>query len=110
MLPALPGAPLVRVQPRLALAPFAARCNAGARLAARPGWEVPVLAARLADATCRLEEFQQGELARFRALSQETRAATNSYLAGAIESSETNEAGRRFRERKTQERSDEEGS
>ena len=54
--------------------------------------------------------FQQGELARFRALSQEARAATNSYLAGAIESSETNEAGRRFRERKEQERSDEEGS
>jgi tetratricopeptide (TPR) repeat protein len=36
---------------------------AGARLAARPGWEVPVLATRLADATCRLEELQAEELA-----------------------------------------------
>ncbi len=54
--------------------------------------------------------FHQDELARFRALSQETRAATNSYLAGAIESSETNEAGRRFSRRKAQERSDEQGS
>jgi len=54
--------------------------------------------------------FHRGELARFRALSRETRAATNSFLAGAIESSETNEAGRRFRKRRAQERSDEQGS
>jgi hypothetical protein len=29
--------------------------------------------------------FQRGELARFSALSKETRAATNSYLVGAME-------------------------
>jgi tetratricopeptide (TPR) repeat protein len=36
---------------------------AGARLLARPGWDVGVLAERLADATGRLEELQAGELA-----------------------------------------------
>src|SRR5438045_1084182 len=53
--------------------------------------------------------FHRGELARFRALSKETRAATNSYLVGAIEGGETNEAGQRFRKRKALERSDEQG-
>ena len=53
--------------------------------------------------------FPRGTLARFTALSKETRAATNSYLAGMIEASETHEAGRRFRERKAQERADEQG-
>jgi hypothetical protein len=37
---------------------------AGARLAARPGWEVGVLAERLADATARLEDLEAGELCR----------------------------------------------
>ena len=36
---------------------------AGARLAARPGWPVRVLAERLADATHRLDELAAGELA-----------------------------------------------
>ena len=49
--------------------------------------------------------FHHGELAPLRSLSKETRAATNSYLVGAIEASETNEAGQRFRKRKAQERS-----
>ena len=54
--------------------------------------------------------FQGGELARFSALSKETRAATNSYLAGVIETVETEQAGRRFRKRLAQQRSDEQGN
>jgi hypothetical protein len=48
-------------------------------------------------------------LARFTALSKETRAEANSYLASVIESGETKEAGGRFRKRKAQERLDEQG-
>src|SRR4051812_9580730 len=54
--------------------------------------------------------FHAGELARFSALSKESRAATNSYLVGAMEIAETNEAGRRFSKRLAQQRSDEEGN
>ena len=54
--------------------------------------------------------FHRGTLARFSALSKETRAATNSYLTSVIESAETDEAGRRFRERQAQERADEQGN
>jgi hypothetical protein len=53
--------------------------------------------------------FHRGALARFAALSKETRAAATSYILGVIEASETNEAGRRFRERKAQERADDQG-
>jgi hypothetical protein len=53
--------------------------------------------------------FHRGTLARFTALSKETRAEANSYLAGVIETGETKEAGGRFRKRKTQERLDEQG-
>jgi len=53
--------------------------------------------------------FHGGMLARFTALSKETRAEANSYLASVIESSETKEAGSRFRKRKAQERADEQG-
>ena len=53
--------------------------------------------------------FHRGTLERFAALSKETRAATNSYLAGVIETGETEDAGRRFRKRKAQERVDEQG-
>jgi len=51
--------------------------------------------------------FQPGALARFAALSKETRSAVTSYIVGVIEAAETDEAGRRFRERKAQERADE---
>ena len=54
--------------------------------------------------------FHAGELARFSALSKETRAATNSYLVGAMEIAETTEAGRRFSKRLAQQRSDEQGN
>ena len=54
--------------------------------------------------------FKGSALARFTALSKETRAATNSFLAGVIEGAETEDAGRRFRERKAQERADEQGT
>jgi len=54
--------------------------------------------------------FHRGALARFAALSKETRAAATSYIVSVIEAAETNEAGRRFRERKTQERADEQGT
>ena len=53
--------------------------------------------------------FHRGALARFAALSKETRAAATSYIVSVIEASETDEAGRRFRERKAQERADEKG-
>ena len=54
--------------------------------------------------------FHRSTLERFAALSKETRAATNSYVASVIETAETNEAGRRFRERRAQERADEQGN
>ena len=53
--------------------------------------------------------FNVGELARFSALSKESRAATSSYLVGAMEIAETTEAGRRFSKRLARERSDEQG-
>jgi hypothetical protein len=45
------------------------------------------------------DSFWRKELDRFTALSKETRAATNSYLAGVLEDVETGEAGRRFSKR-----------
>jgi len=51
--------------------------------------------------------FHAGELARFSALSKESRAATNSYLVGTLETAETTEAGRRFSKRLAQQRLDE---
>ena len=53
--------------------------------------------------------FHEGTLARFTALSKEARSEANSYLASVIETSETKQAGRRFRKRKAQERVDEQG-
>ena len=46
------------------------------------------------------QSFRLPELDRFTALSKETRAATNSYLAGIVETHETAEAGRRFGKRR----------
>ena len=54
--------------------------------------------------------FHRAALARFAELSKETRAAATSYIVSVIETSETDEAGRRFRERKAQERADEQGT
>ena len=53
---------------------------------------------------------KHGALARFASLSKETRAAATSYILAVMEASETNEAGRRFGERKAQERADEQGT
>ena len=53
------------------------------------------------------DAFHRGELDRFSALSKETKSATNSYLLGAMETAETNEAGQRFHKRLAKERSDE---
>src|ERR1022692_1043199 len=50
-------------------------------------------------AALRREGFDREALERFSALAEEARAATASYLAGAIATVETNEAGRRFRKR-----------
>jgi hypothetical protein len=50
--------------------------------------------------------FHSSELRRFRALAQEARASTNSYLAAVIESAETDEAGRLFRKRMRREKAE----
>jgi hypothetical protein len=47
--------------------------------------------------------FHDREIERFRALSREARAATNSYIASVIEKLETDEAGRLFGKRRTRE-------
>jgi hypothetical protein len=49
------------------------------------------------------DSFHRRELDRFSALSKEARAATNSYIAGVLERTETDEAGRRFGARRTRE-------
>jgi len=51
--------------------------------------------------------FQTREVERFVALLEEGRAATASYLTGAIEQAETREAGRLFRLRRRYERKQE---
>jgi hypothetical protein len=53
--------------------------------------------------------FDCDQLNRFRALAREARASTNSYLTGALETVETDDAGRRFRRRLRRERKDERG-
>jgi hypothetical protein len=54
----------------------------------------------------RYQQFHAGELRRLESWIQEARAATASYLAGAIEEAETSEAGRLFRIRLGRERRD----
>jgi len=51
--------------------------------------------------------FKANALARFAALLKENRAAATSYIVNVIETAETDEAGRRFGQRKVQERADE---
>jgi hypothetical protein len=51
--------------------------------------------------------FRTGEVERLGAWLEEARAATASYLTGAIEEAETNEAGRLFRNRLARERREE---
>lgn len=55
------------------------------------------------------DAFDRRELERFRALVQETQAATSSYLAHALDSVESTEAGRLFRRRIARERRDNSG-
>ena len=54
--------------------------------------------------------FDQEQLNRYGALAREARAAANSYLTGALETVETEDAGRRFRRRLRRERQDERGA
>jgi hypothetical protein len=54
--------------------------------------------------------FDATTLDHFAALWKETRAATNSYLAGAIEVSETEEAGRRYGKRRRREKLEDQGT
>jgi hypothetical protein len=62
---------------------------------------------RSLDALAKYDIFQRRELERFRALSKEARAATNSYIAGVLERAETDEAGRRFGRRHRHEQREE---
>lgn len=55
----------------------------------------------------RHRQFSVAELLHFRHLVEEARASLCSYLTDVIEESETAEAGRRFRQRRAQERRDE---
>lgn len=55
------------------------------------------------------DAFDRRELEPFRALVQEAQAATNSYLAHAIDSKESTKAGRLFRRRIARERRDDAG-
>jgi hypothetical protein len=52
-------------------------------------------------------EFDRPTLAQFSDRADETRAATNSYVASVIEVAETAEAGRRFRKRRAREEAEE---
>ena len=54
--------------------------------------------------------FHRKKIDRFAELSKEVRATTNSYLASAIETLETEEAGRRYGKRRRREKQDDEPS
>lgn len=54
--------------------------------------------------------FSPKELQRCIALGKEAQAATNSFLAGVIESTETAEAGRRYAKRRKREQQEEHGA
>ena len=51
--------------------------------------------------------FLAKELGHYAALAKEARAATNSYILGAMERAETDEAGRRFGKRRAREQREE---
>jgi hypothetical protein len=51
--------------------------------------------------------FSRRELQRFIGLGKEAQAATNSFLAGVIETTETAEAGRRYAKRRKREQQEE---
>ncbi len=55
----------------------------------------------------KLDSFHGRELRRYTALAKEARAATNCYLTGVLERSETDEAGRRFAKRLDREQKEE---
>jgi len=55
----------------------------------------------------RCDGFLVRELDHYSALAKEARTATNSYLAGVIESAESVEAGRRFGKRREREQREE---
>lgn len=54
--------------------------------------------------------FRRKEIERLAGLSKENRAAANSYLAGAIEMAETEEAGRRYGNRRRREKQEDESA
>jgi hypothetical protein len=62
---------------------------------------------RALSATAQTEGFERGEIARFNALAEETRAAIASYLTSVIELAETEQAGRLFKRRIARQRADE---
>ena len=69
-------------------------------------WELHAGFVQVRQALARLGEnqaFHRRELQRLAAWLEEARAATASYLTGAIEEAETTEAGRLFRSRRARE-------
>jgi hypothetical protein len=62
---------------------------------------------RALSATAQNRRFERGEIARFHALAEETRAAITSYIASVIELAETEQAGLLYKRRIVRERTEE---